>query len=454
MATALSKMMKKAAFPLISLANRRTPHRNYASAIFSNPLKTSTHSTHHHFSALAETEKRFSADDALLGVIQSEIDFCEGKFHEFREVPREFPFKIVDNAGEESIILTRVYEDEEIKVKVHGPHHSNESSDDEEDENDPKYVYLNVSVSKKSGRTLEFNIAAYADRIEISGSLKIKNPNASHDYPCFEEPHFLRLDEALQKAFHTYVELRGFAPSIGNFLCEYMVQRKPKKHTARLKYLKNFIATTSTSNSTTNISRQVSRATLVQPHHHHCALANKKSNSDDTLLSVLESEIDCAEEKFHEFAEAPKDLPFKIEDNVGERKIIMLTREYQGEEIKVKVRDESYYPPQYSYSLIGSVSNQSGLNLKFDVTAHSEDGINIKSLVVKNPNASERITPFEPITPFSDLDEKLQKAFRAYLEDRGIIEPSIGKFIHDCMVKRKHKIYVAWLKNFKNFIAD
>ncbi|KAI3966374.1 hypothetical protein MKW92_046903, partial [Papaver armeniacum] len=320
MATALSKMMKKAAFPLISLANRRTPHRNYASAIFSNPLKISTHSTHHHFSALAETEKRFSADDALLGVIQSEIDFCEGKFHEFREVPREFPFKIVDNAGEESIILTRVYEDEEIKVKVHGPHHSNESSDDEEDENDPKYVYLNVSVSKKSGRTLEFNIAAYADRIEISGSLKIKNPNASHDYPCFEEPHFLRLDEALQKAFHTYVELRGFAPSIGNFLCEYMVQRKPKKHTARLKYLKYFIATT------------------------------------------------------------PKDLPFKIEDNVGERKSIMLTREYQGEEIKVKVRDESYYPPQYIYSLIGCVSNQSGLNLKFDVTAHSEDGINIKSI--------------------------------------------------------------------------
>ncbi|KAI3966376.1 hypothetical protein MKW92_046905, partial [Papaver armeniacum] len=49
-------------------------------------------------------------------------------------------------------------------------------------------------------------------------------------------------DEKLQKAFPHIFEDRGFEPSIGKFLCEYMVQKEHTKHAAWLKCLKSFIA--------------------------------------------------------------------------------------------------------------------------------------------------------------------------------------------------------------------
>ncbi|KAI3845042.1 hypothetical protein MKW92_007412, partial [Papaver armeniacum] len=51
-----------------------------------------------------------------------------------------------------------------------------------------------------------------------------------------------------------------------------------------------------------------------------------------------------------------------------------------------------------------------------------------------------------------DLEEKFQKAFYTYLEDRGIA-PSLTEVLYDCMVKIKHKKH-RWLKHLKNFIAN
>ncbi|RZC76689.1 hypothetical protein C5167_000834, partial [Papaver somniferum] len=161
--------------------------------------------------------------------------------------------------------------------------------------------------------------------------------------------------------------------------------------------------------STTNLSRQGSRATLIPTHHHFSAQANKKSNSDDALLSLIESVIDW-EERYYKVGEAPREFPFKIKDNAGEE-FITLTRDYQGEVIGAS----ACWPkdPKCYFHLCVSVMKKSGPTLVFDARADETDEISIDSITVENPNASN-----DYIT-FSDLDEKLQDAFHTYLDVRG-----------------------------------
>ncbi|MCL7042627.1 hypothetical protein MKW94_018270 [Papaver nudicaule] len=200
--------------------------------------------------------------------------------------------------------------------------------------------------------------------------------------------------------------------------------------------------------------------------------ANKRPNSDHILISVIESDIERAEEEFHDLkaAEAPGGFPFKIEDNAGDI-TITLTREYQGEEIKVTVRtpdpsgdsdheyeeeekdnpesDPPWVEPDSNVQLDVCVTKKSGSTLELDVTV-SGDWMTMNSLAVRNSNA-----PAEDICYyFSKLDYDLHEAFRTYLKDRGI-EPSITcKFLHDYMVNKEHRECAAWLKHLKNFIAN
>ncbi|XP_026416364.1 uncharacterized protein At2g39795, mitochondrial-like [Papaver somniferum] len=153
----------------------------------------------------------------------------------------------------------------------------------------------------------------------------------------------------------------------------------------------NFTSPSKKSTTTSSRSTQVSRATLIPTHHNISAQAMKKYNSDDPLRSIVESQIDWAEEKLNKFAEAPTEFPFNIEDNPGQR-TLTLTRNYQGEEIKVTVHELYYCTPRYT--LIGNVS--SGQNLRFDVTADSKDGIKTNSfnLVTDTSESDEIDFPF------------------------------------------------------------
>ncbi|XP_026417312.1 uncharacterized protein At2g39795, mitochondrial-like [Papaver somniferum] len=268
----LSRMMNKAASSVIPLATR-TPCRNYTSAIFTTPLKTSTAiktvtgnsnlfrttsiPTHRQFSALAKKKPDF--DDTLLRVIDSEIVDAEEEAGDFEvgEAPSEFPFKIVDNDGAETITLTRNYQGEEIKVTVFKHDLSGDYEEgDEEDQDDQEAnqggeeveeeagshpVNMVVTVTKKIGPTLEFDVMVEADEITIN-NLAVKNPNVSDEDIAYEGPKFSSLDAELQEAFHTYLEVRWIKPSIANFLHDYMVKKEHKEYTAWLKNLKNFIA--------------------------------------------------------------------------------------------------------------------------------------------------------------------------------------------------------------------
>lgn len=110
------------------------------------------------------------------------------------EIPDEFPFKIQDNPGERTILLTREYGDEIIKVEVDMPNPDDieeEEGDGNEDEgaDNRTSIPLAVSISKGNGTCLEFGVTAFSDEISID-SLSVKQPEASDDQLAYEGPDF------------------------------------------------------------------------------------------------------------------------------------------------------------------------------------------------------------------------------------------------------------------------
>ncbi|KAE9596162.1 hypothetical protein Lal_00030856 [Lupinus albus] len=225
-------------------------HHSYNTVLFSainqhpnlNPLVP-----RFQFSSVAVKTKPTS-DKNLIRVIESEIQCAEEDGdHTGDVVPSNFPFKIQDNPGQQSITLERTYQGEEIKVEVHMPDlvtgegRDDDRDDDQESQGAPQSnLPLSVSVSKKGGPFLEFNCVAYADEIVID-SLSVKNPELSEDQIAYEGPDFQELDENLQKSFHKYLEIRGIKPSATNFLHEYMIDKDSREYLGWLNKLKKFI---------------------------------------------------------------------------------------------------------------------------------------------------------------------------------------------------------------------
>ncbi|KAK6929401.1 Mitochondrial glycoprotein [Dillenia turbinata] len=191
------------------------------------------------------------------------------------------------------------------------------------------------------------------------------------------------------------------------------------------------------------------------------------SSSDEKLLRVLESEIKCAEESDDQevVQEAPEGFPFEIHDNPGEQ-TISLTREFNGETIKVEVHMPSLVTGEQdddeddgddnneganasSIPLVVSICKKRVVCLEFGCTAYADE-ISIDSLSVKDPESSDDKIPYEG-PDFADLDENLQRAFHKYLEIRGI-KPSTTNFLHEYMINKDSGEYLQWLKNIKQFI--
>ncbi|KAL6142170.1 hypothetical protein ACLB2K_060453 [Fragaria x ananassa] len=189
-----------------------------------------------------------AADDTLIGVLESEIRVAEEDIqdHQIGEVADGFPFEIVDNAGEQTIMLRREFDGEIIKVAVDVPNVSptegNDDDDDEEEKDEDTGIPMVVSVSKGNGKELEFGLTAFTDEICID-SLLIRQPEASEGSKriAYEGPNFSDLDKSFQKAFQKYLEIRGIKSSITKFLQEYMKNKDYREYLLWLKNLKGFI---------------------------------------------------------------------------------------------------------------------------------------------------------------------------------------------------------------------
>ncbi|XP_050214289.1 uncharacterized protein At2g39795, mitochondrial-like [Mercurialis annua] len=208
----------------------------------------------------------------------------------------------------------------------------------------------------------------------------------------------------------------------------------------------------------------VVRPHFIIPFSRFSTASSSKPSADASLLGVLQSEIDCAEEPKNADEIIPEGFSFEIQDNPGER-TILLERNYKDEIIKVEVdlpsnpddeaeddnddqdKEESTVP--VCIPMIVSISKGNGQCLEFGITAYADE-ITIDTLSIKNPESSEDQLAYEG-PDFGDLDENLQKAFHKYLEIRGI-KPSTTNFLFDYMRNKDEKEYVQWLVNIKNFV--
>lgn len=107
--------------------------------------------------------------------------------------------------------------------------------------------------------------------------------------------------------------------------------------------------------------------------------------------------------------EAPDGFPFELQDNPGEV-FVYLTREYQGEVIKVEVGmpdlvtgetdgdydngNDNEKGDQSKIPLVVSVSKKNGSFLEFVCTAYPDE-ITIDTLSIKNPQLSEEQIAYE-----------------------------------------------------------
>ncbi|ESQ52669.1 hypothetical protein EUTSA_v10017139mg [Eutrema salsugineum] len=189
---------------------------------------------------------RMSSEQTLLRVIDSEINCAretDDRDLDEETTPGSFPFKIEDNPGHQTVTLTREFKGEHIKVVVSMPSlGADENDDDDEDgPSNESSIPLVVTVTKKSGLSLEFSCMAFPDEIAIDALSVIQPGNSLEDQLASEGPDFEDLDENLKKTFYKYLEIRGVKASTTNFLHEYMMRKVKREYLLWLKNVKKFM---------------------------------------------------------------------------------------------------------------------------------------------------------------------------------------------------------------------
>ncbi|XP_026440144.1 uncharacterized protein At2g39795, mitochondrial-like isoform X2 [Papaver somniferum] len=156
------------------------------------------------------------------------------------KTPSDFPFKIEDKPGNQTVTLTRKYRGADIKVIVHMPaDHSStveEMGDELDSENhdqhkdsivsDPQSsIRLVVTGTNSLGTTLEYGVIAYPDDFLID-SFCVKYANAPDEENIYYKgPDYAKLDKNLRKEYHRRLKILGIIPSTANFLHKYMANR-------------------------------------------------------------------------------------------------------------------------------------------------------------------------------------------------------------------------------------
>ncbi|CAN7135307.1 unnamed protein product [Brassica rapa subsp. narinosa] len=200
-----------------------------------------------------DTNDRLKSDQTLIQVIDAEIkDAFDADVQGEDETPGsgDFPFKIEDNPGHRTVTLTREYNGEQIRVEVSMPGSMDEHEDgmDDNEDGDEKVnetsIPLVVTVTKKSGLSLEFSCTAFPDAIVIDGlsvNHSDKSSEEEEEQLTYDGPDFQELDENMRKSFHKFLEARGIKPSVTDFMHEYMMKKDSREYLLWLKNLKNFI---------------------------------------------------------------------------------------------------------------------------------------------------------------------------------------------------------------------
>ncbi|XP_077239871.1 uncharacterized protein At2g39795, mitochondrial-like [Tasmannia lanceolata] len=165
------------------------------------------------------------------------------------------------------------------------------------------------------------------------------------------------------------------------------------------------------------------------------------------------------------YNDSPDELPpFEVIDNISEHSIITLKREFLIETVQVEVLNLDIFEKEVEDSwgqldiplvvanslefipLLVKFTRLHRDSMEFFCIASSTD-ITANRMRVLPCDRVKYIKPFPiHIGPrFSDMDEKLQKAFYNYMEARGI-DSSFAKILQGYMIKRDGAEYLASLK--------
>nr|XP_010932135.1 uncharacterized protein At2g39795, mitochondrial [Elaeis guineensis] len=201
--------------------------------------------------SLRFASSKVPSDANLKRVLDSEIDCIVQSDPREQEIdlPDGFPFEIIDNPGDQTIVLKRAFAGENIQVTVfmnldaEGDFNENDEDGSEDDNNESSFqptISLVVSIEKGEGPFLEFCCNLNDDELEIE-SMVMKKRDAPDDQGAYQGPQFSDLDENLQKALHKYLEERGIKGSLFGFLHSYMMNKDEKEYLVWLKNMKEFI---------------------------------------------------------------------------------------------------------------------------------------------------------------------------------------------------------------------
>ncbi|KAG1359020.1 hypothetical protein COCNU_08G004660 [Cocos nucifera] len=201
--------------------------------------------------SLRFASSKVSADSNLQRVLDSEIDCVVQSDPREQEIdlPDGFPFEIIDNPGDQTVVLKRAFAGENIQVTVfmnldaEGGFNENDEDGSEDDNNESSFqptISLVVSIEKGEGPFLEFCCNLNDNELEIE-SMVMKKCDALDDQGAYQGPQFSDLDENLQKALHKYLEERGIKGYLFGFLHSYMMNKDEKEYLVWLKNMKEFI---------------------------------------------------------------------------------------------------------------------------------------------------------------------------------------------------------------------
>lgn len=205
------------------------------------------------------SSKVTAADENLKSVVNSEIESIEQSdyFKQMKmEIPEKFPFEIIDNPGDQSIILKREFMGETIKATVFSDFeetpedYEDEEEEDEEEEGDEddeeeggrQSLSVVVTVQKGEGPFLEFICNFNEEGYVIDSLMMRKEGSQGVEENAYQGPEFADLDEGLQESLRRYLEVRGIRHSLYNFLTEYMMNKEEREYLGWLKNMKSFMS--------------------------------------------------------------------------------------------------------------------------------------------------------------------------------------------------------------------
>lgn len=172
--------------------------------------------------------------------LQDEIN-CVEKHTQGLHVPKRFPFTIVDNPGEETIILMREFDRESIEVLVYMPDmvRGNDDQCNGNDRSQPN-IPFNATVVKDDGHRMEFYCRLSSNDVKID-KVQLKGPEDACHEDSYVGPDFPHLDKKVERMFVEYLEMRGIETSLASFLQDYMTKKYSKEYAMWSERLKEIL---------------------------------------------------------------------------------------------------------------------------------------------------------------------------------------------------------------------